>query len=670
MRYSLEGEARLSTSAPRSRGRIAIAALLLSGAWLTAACEDDVDGTDGADGGARDAGDGSTRDGSTADAGARDGGGPDGGSSDGSTTDGGAADGGTSGATEGLTAALEAELDLNRLLQDPELRGELEATQGALDQAAPALMMIRTSLERARDELVSGGTAGEESARGATEEALLELDSIEALATNIGGLTGDVPFVLRQDELGVRAAVILAHTNRALAALGAGPSAPGAGHAITEAELEVPPSHQVEIVAEGLSFPAAIAVAPDGTIYVAEAGYSYGFIAAPARVLRIGQDGRMEEMAMGFDAPIAGLAASETTLFVSHRATISAVDLETGIVDDLITGLPAEGDHFNENIAIGPDNRLYFTMGTATNSGVVGLDNYLFGWLKGSPMFREIPCRDLTLTGVNLVSANILTEEVTDTATTGAYLPFGETSTAGQVVQGQTLCTGAILSASLDGSDLRVYADGFRNPYGLAFAPDGTLYATENGPDIRGSRPIVGPDVLWEVIEEGWYGFPDYFGGVLASDPSRIPEGMEATRPLIMNPPELATTPFAELAAHSSSNGLDFSFSNTFAPIGTAFIAQFGDITPLSAGGVVERAGRKVVEVTPAGDVRDFMTSAADENGDPFLRPTDVAFDPSDTLGRTMYVVHFGDVRSVPGGILPSPGTGALIRVTRTSTTP
>jgi glucose/arabinose dehydrogenase len=48
------------------------------------------------------------------------------------------------------------------------------------------------------------------------------------------------------------------------------------------------------------------------------------------------------------------------------------------------------------------------------------------------------------------------------------------------------------------GTTSEVVAWGFlRNPFGLAFAPDGSLYVSENAFDDRGSRPVWGTaDVL------------------------------------------------------------------------------------------------------------------------------------------------------------------------------
>jgi hypothetical protein len=68
--------------------------------------------------------------------------------------------------------------------------------------------------------------------------------------------------------------------------------------------------------------------------------------------------------------------------------------------------------------------------------------------------------------------------------------------------------------------------------------------------------------------------------------------------------------------------------------------------------------------VTPQGEVQPFLSATSPE-GVPLLRPTDVTFDPT---GQTMYVTHFGAMAAVPGGIAPTPGTGALLRLTRADT--
>jgi glucose/arabinose dehydrogenase len=82
---------------------------------------------------------------------------------------------------------------------------------------------------------------------------------------------------------------------------------------------------------------------------------------------------------------------------------------------------------------------------------------------------------------------------------------------------------GSILSLELDGSNVRVFATGLRNPYGLGFSVDGQLFATDNAPDsIDDTLLFIPPDELDLIVEGGHYGFPaDYGAAHLA--PGAIP---------------------------------------------------------------------------------------------------------------------------------------------------
>src|SRR5438132_1651573 len=90
-------------------------------------------------------------------------------------------------------------------------------------------------------------------------------------------------------------------------------------------------------------------------------------------------------------------------------------------------------------------------------------------------------------------------------ATSSAWIP-----TEGS----QRSWTAAVMRCEPDGSGLELVAWGLRNAYGLGFLPDGRLLATDQGADDRGSRPVGNaPDLLFEVREGAWYGWPDYIGG-------------------------------------------------------------------------------------------------------------------------------------------------------------
>lgn len=85
------------------------------------------------------------------------------------------------------------------------------------------------------------------------------------------------------------------------------------------------------------------------------------------------------------------------------------------------------------------------------------------------------------------------------------YMTLGGTSDHGP--ENHPLA-GSILVANPDGSDLRVYARGLRNPYDLTFTTTGLRIASDNGPD----SDMVGPDELVHVQEGGNYGYPEVFG--------------------------------------------------------------------------------------------------------------------------------------------------------------
>ena len=92
------------------------------------------------------------------------------------------------------------------------------------------------------------------------------------------------------------------------------------------------------------------------------------------------------------------------------------------------------------------------------------------------------------------------------------YMTVGGTSDHGPELEP---LGGTILRMELGGGEPEIYASGFRNPYDLAFCPDGRLYATDNGPDQQNEVPANIPWDEVNLIEAGGrYGYPDYFGPV------------------------------------------------------------------------------------------------------------------------------------------------------------
>jgi glucose/arabinose dehydrogenase len=429
-------------------------------------------------------------------------------------------------------------------------------------------------------------------------------------------------------------------------------------------DVAVPAGYRVELVAQGLTFPTGVAFDDAGTPYVVESGYSYGEVFTTPRLLRVEGDGRTTVVASGRNnGPWTGVAFARGAFYVAEGGQMEGGRIlrisPAGETATLIENLPTLGDHHTNGPAIGSDGAIYFGVGAATNSGVVGEDNAQFGWLKRRPDFHDTPCRDIKLTGKTFEGGG---------KTTGAYAPFGRT--VGAVVPGRVPCNGAILRLPAAGGPAELVAWGFRNPFGLAFAPNGRLYVTDNGYDDRGSRPVWGAaDHLYEVQQGLWYGWPDFSGDQGLTNTHFTPPGKHGPGFLLAEHPNRPPRPVAIFGVHSSSNGFDFSRSASFGHAGEAFVAQFGDEAP-TTGKVMAPVGFKVVRVdTGTGRVEDFLVNRGKQNGPAsrigthgLERPVAARFNPA---GNALYVVDFGVLLQGERGAVPQKGTGALWRVVR-----
>lgn len=429
-----------------------------------------------------------------------------------------------------------------------------------------------------------------------------------------------------------------------------------------EGDFSLAEGYRLEMVAGGLVFPTSIEFDDEGRIYVLEGGFSYPTTEAVARVLRLDPGGPVE-VARGFRGPATALTFHDGAFFIAeggNPARITRLSRDGSeratLYDDLHTG----GDHFTTDLAIGRDGAFYFGVGTATNSGVVGLDN-LMSWGTIRPSFHDVPARDLKLRGINFdVMLPNKRKQVT-----GAFKPLGEPSKPGEVIPGRLKANAAVYRATPDGSRLQVYADGLRNPFGLGFDPRGRLLAVDQGMDARGARPVANDwEPVWEVKEGGWYGWPDFASGLPVTNPRFKPADGPQPQFLLAEHPPLAGQPLARLVPHSGSVKFAFAPQGGFGYPGQMFIAQVGDFSPMTQK-LQEPRGFRVVRLNlETGQAADFYVNQRPNAGGSGLeRPVAVKFAPD---GSALYVLDFGLLQTYPMTMVPKAGSGGLWRVVPT----
>lgn len=182
---------------------------------------------------------------------------------------------------------------------------------------------------------------------------------------------------------------------------------------------------------------------------------------------------------------------------------------------------------------------------------------------------------------------------------TKIYIAVGSSSNIGENGMDKEMLRANILEMNPDGSGLRIYASGLRNPVGMGWAPGtSTLYTAVNERDELGDDLV--PDYLTGVKPGGFYGWPySYFGDhVDVRVPNQKPELVKK-----------AIVPEVDLGSHTASLGLAFYTKNSFPAQyqGGAFIAQHGSWNRAIL------SGYKVVYVPftngkPSGRPQDFLT--------------------------------------------------------------
>ncbi len=135
------------------------------------------------------------------------------------------------------------------------------------------------------------------------------------------------------------------------------------------------------------------------------------------------------------------------------------------------------------------------------------------------------------------------------------YVGVGATTDHGPL---QDKYEASILRMNPDGSDLEVFATGFRNPYDLTFSPKGELFTADNSPDEPDDTLAYLPPEELDLVQQGKnYGFPYVYGMAGAVGDY--------------------TGPVNDFYTSSASSGLVYYSATQFPPeYRGIFVAQFG----------------------------------------------------------------------------------------------
>jgi len=387
----------------------------------------------------------------------------------------------------------------------------------------------------------------------------------------------------------------------------------------------------------------------------------------------------------------------------NNSSRIVAVNPETGLVTPFITGLPT-GDHPAEQITF-KDDHIYWSQGSTTNSGVVGLDN------GNGANQQDIPCQNIVL------SANVFASSAT--VSTSGYSPHGvqrpgATVPAFDSATGPGICDGAILRAKVNAKNpkdtIEPFSWGYRNPYGIRFAPHdhalkGGLFVTENGEDERGARPTNNaPDRLHlaQLNSDGtpdYHGWPDRFGFLDSTQAVFNPVGGpgdddpaaavgKPVMPILAFPPQPITAPLALEPADVAIVGLDFvpdSFVHGPVKRGAALAGREGDFGFSKGNGTPEEGHDiQLINFSRPGEplqlqLQRFAHNTTFEQA--FVdglrginRPVDLKFGPDECA----YLVDYGAVRdfgqsdpasrfkvAADAPLVQIPGTGVIWKICR-----
>ncbi|GAB2521819.1 PQQ-dependent sugar dehydrogenase [Lysobacter humi (ex Lee et al. 2017)] len=218
------------------------------------------------------------------------------------------------------------------------------------------------------------------------------------------------------------------------------------------------------------------------------------------------------------------------------------------------------------------------------------------------------------------------------------YVGVGSNSNVGENGMAAEHDRAAVLEIDPERGTRSVFASGLRNPVGLAWGPDGALWAVVNERDELGDDLV--PDYLTRVERGAFYGWPWSYWG------ANVDARVTPPRPDLV---ARARVPDYGLGNHVAPLGLAFNTSSTLAGWGPgAFVGLHGSWNrkPLSGYEVVFVP---FVDGRPSGLPRKVLTGFVDARGRAQGRPVGVA------IARDGALLVADDVGNAVWRVAPAP---------------
>ncbi|MDF2880842.1 MAG: hypothetical protein K0R54_1399 [Clostridiaceae bacterium] len=196
---------------------------------------------------------------------------------------------------------------------------------------------------------------------------------------------------------------------------------------------------------------------------------------------------------------ISSIEYYKNKLYYCGNTRLYCYDLNKKNNSEILGSIPNYGD-YNKSIIKIYNDYLFLSIGSVTNSGVVGEDNK---WLSNYSFYYDLSPKEIVLKGINFNNNK-----------TGAFVPYNSKSVQGQVIPSHFPGNSSLVSYNLKNGEAETYAWGIRDFQGLDIDSSGKIYSIVTGMENRGLRPVIGDnDYIYEIKKDVWYGFPDFSGG-------------------------------------------------------------------------------------------------------------------------------------------------------------